>query len=338
MAAVTVANVSSRAIVNFCVSRGVASDRLLAAAGISQNLIDEPGARISADQVFALWQKAQNATGDALIGEHVAGLVPFGAYAIGDYLLAAGPTPQQALDKLIRVFGLVNGAFEVRLESRGPGSSLELDNPYDCESASRLHVEFFFALILSRLRYTAGIDWHPPEVWFTHPSPSRSADYDHIFQCRVRFGQPVNRMVLDREFLEFPLPYADPLLSETLEHHARRLLELSVSEDHFLRDLRQALMEAIGGGDFRLITTAKKLALSCRSLQRELNSRGASYREELDRLRRKWRSTCCRASRSLTSSHSFDSPNRARSIAHSADGLAKPLRNIWICCPDAHSA
>jgi AraC-like DNA-binding protein len=35
-----------------------------------------------------------------------------------------------------------------------------------------------------------------------------------------------------------------------------------------------------------LVTTAKKLALSCRSLQRELNSRGTSYREELDMLRR----------------------------------------------------
>jgi hypothetical protein len=62
MAAATVANVSSRAIVNFCASREVASDRLLAAAGIPRNLIDEPGAKISADQVFALWGEAQQAT------------------------------------------------------------------------------------------------------------------------------------------------------------------------------------------------------------------------------------------------------------------------------------
>jgi AraC-like DNA-binding protein len=286
MAAVTVANVSSRAIVNFCASRGVASDRLLAAAGISQNLIDEPGAKISADQVFALWRQAQKATDDALIAEHVAALVPFGAYTIGDYLLAAGPTPQQALDKLIRVFGLVNGAFELRLTSRGPESSLELDNPYDCEAASRLHVEFFFALILSRLRYAAGKDWHPREVCFTHPSPPHCPDDHHIFQCRVRFSQAANQMVLEREFLDFQLPYADPLLSEMLEHHARRLLEVSSSEDHFLRDLRRTLFEALGCGDFRLTTTARKLALSGRSLQRELNSRGTSYREELDRLRR----------------------------------------------------
>jgi AraC-like DNA-binding protein len=64
-------------------------------------------------------------------------------------------------------------------------------------------------------------------------------------------------------------------------------LEVSSSEDHFLRDLRQALFGAFGCcGDFRLRATAKKLALSGRSLQRELNSRGTSYREELDRLRR----------------------------------------------------
>jgi AraC-like DNA-binding protein len=286
MAAAAVANVSSRAIVNFCASRGVASDRLLAAAGIPRNLIDEPGAKISADQVFALWGEAQQATDDALIAEHVAEFVPFGAYTIGDYLLAAGPTPQQALDKLIRVFALVNAAFELRLTSRGSESRLELHNPYEGEAPSRLHVEFFFALILSRLRYAAGVDWQPREVWFTHPSAPQCADDRHIFQCQVRFRQPVNQMVLEREFLDLPLPYADPLLSETLEHHARRLLEVPSSEDHLLRKLRQALLEALGCGDVRLTTMARKLALSGRSLQRELSSRGTSYREELDRLRR----------------------------------------------------
>jgi hypothetical protein len=84
MYAATITNISSRAIVEFCASRGVPSERLLAAAGIPAEQISEPRARISAERVFALWEEGQKATHDALIAEHVAGLVPFGAYAIGD--------------------------------------------------------------------------------------------------------------------------------------------------------------------------------------------------------------------------------------------------------------
>jgi hypothetical protein len=45
MAAVTVVNISPRAILDLCVSKGVASDRLLDVAGISQKLIGEPSPR-----------------------------------------------------------------------------------------------------------------------------------------------------------------------------------------------------------------------------------------------------------------------------------------------------
>ena len=163
---------------------------------------------------------------------------------------------------------------------------MQLHNPYDAESPSRLYVEFFFALICSRLRYASMVDWHPREIWLTHSAPAR-CDNGHrlFFQCPVRFNQPVNQLTLEREFLEFSLPYADPLLSETLEHHARWLLAVG-AEDDVLRDVRRALYDGCIRGDVRLQAIAKKLAFSCRSLQRELNSRGTSYRDELDRFRR----------------------------------------------------
>jgi AraC-like DNA-binding protein len=83
------------------------------------------------------------------------------------------------------------------------------------------------------------------------------------------------------------LVYAtDPELNEIINHHARRLLKDSFTEDHFLRDLRQALNEELMCGDLRLTTIARRLAHSGRSLQRELNMRGTSYREEVARFRR----------------------------------------------------
>jgi AraC-like DNA-binding protein len=147
-------------------------------------------------------------------------------------------------------------------------------------------VEFAFALIQHRLRFATGVDWHPKEVCFTHPPPSWSSDYHPTFQCRVRFQESVNRMVIEGDFLEMPLPHGDALLSEILGRHAQRLLNHSASDDGFLTDVRQVLSDGLSRGDVHLKTTANKLALSGRSLQRQLNSRGTSYKEELDRFRR----------------------------------------------------
>lgn len=87
MPAVTVANVTLRGVIDHCLSRGVPSDGLLAAAGIAPAQLAVPGSRLSAEQAFVLWEEAQRATAEPLIAEHVTALLPLGAYRIADYLL-----------------------------------------------------------------------------------------------------------------------------------------------------------------------------------------------------------------------------------------------------------
>jgi AraC-like DNA-binding protein len=284
MPAVTVANVTPRGVVDYCLSRGVPSDSLLAAAGIAPAQVAVPGSRLSAEQAFALWAEARNATGDPLIAEHVTSLLPFGAYRIADYLLMTGSTPREALQKFIRSFPLVNGAFQLQLVSSGSATHLELYSPYAPEGPSRFYVEFTFSMIFARLRLAAGMDWSPREICFAHPSPSGIGAYHPTFRCKARFNEPVNRMVLEKDFAHMRLPNGDALLSEILDQYGQSLLKQSAKDD-FLGDVRKVLSDGFSRGDVDLETTARKLALSGRSLQRELNGRGTSYREELDRFR-----------------------------------------------------
>jgi AraC-like DNA-binding protein len=284
MPAVTVANVTPRGVVDYCLSRGVPSDSLLAAAGIAPAQVAVPGSRLSAEQAFALWEEARNATGEPLIAEHVTALLPFGAYRIADYLLMTGSTPREALQKFIRSFPLVNGAFQLQLVSSASATHLELYSPYAPEGPSRFHVEFTFSMIFARLRLAAGVEWSPREICFAHPSPPGVGAYHPTFRCKARFNEPVNRMVLEKDFANMRLPNGDALLSEILDQYGQSLLKQS-AKDAFLDDVRKVLSDGFSRGDVRLETTARKLALSGRSLQRELNGRGSSYREELDRLR-----------------------------------------------------
>ena len=262
------------------------TESLLGEAGISKRLIAEPDGRVPVQQVFSLWEEAQKLSNDGLITSHTVKFLPFGAYKIMDYLMAAGSTPREGLKKFIRNFPLVNGAFELQFTTENGQPSLELHNPFDSDEPSRLYLEFIFLTILSRLRFTTGVDWHPKEVHFIHPPLSHSPDYHRAFNCRVRFNEAMNRMLLSNNLLDIPQLQADPLLSEMLDHHAQRLLKQLPAEDNFLSDLRSALGEGLNRGDARLKTTARKLALSCRALQRKLNEQGTSYQEVLDHLRR----------------------------------------------------
>jgi AraC-like DNA-binding protein len=106
-----------------------------------------------------------------------------------------------------------------------------------------------------------------------------------VFQCPVLFNEPVNQMLLEDRLLDISLPFADPSLSELLDHHAQRLLKRLPIEDGFLSELRRVLSEGLSAGDVRLTTTARKLAVSRRALQRVLTGQGTSYKAILDRMR-----------------------------------------------------
>jgi AraC-like DNA-binding protein len=285
MPSVTVANITPNAILKLCAERGVSSERLLSASRIQKGEITSFDARISAEHAFTLWEEAQKLTGDGMIAEHTTSYLPFGAFRLLDYLLATSSTAREGLTALVKNFRLVNCAFDLELTFKSGRSKLELHSPFDAQGPARLYVEFVFAAVQSRLRLASGSSWHPLQVRFAHDAPRNVCDYRRVFQCPVLFNEPVNQMLIEDQLLDISFPGADPALSELLGHQAELLLKSLPIQDGFLSDLRRALGEGLSRGDVRIKTTAKRLAVSSRALQRELLIQGTSYREVLDRLR-----------------------------------------------------
>jgi hypothetical protein len=134
------------------------------------SLIAQAGARLSAEQAFALWDQAKRATGDPFIAQHVIGVLPFGTYRIADYLLLTGATPRDSLQKFVRSFPLVNNVFEMHLATWRGGAHLQLHSPYAPDGPSHFYVEFIFSMILARLRLPPG--WTGVRRRFVSPGPS----------------------------------------------------------------------------------------------------------------------------------------------------------------------
>ena len=281
----TVANASTRALLQFCERRAVDAGRLLASAGVDRRLVADPCARLGSEQMFAVWGAAQKEVRDEVIGLRVAELVPFGAYKALDYLLTASPSLGEAIGKSVRYFHLANGGADLRLRTQRGRACLEMHNTSAPREHLRRSVEYTFAVLLNRFRLATGVRLRPVEVHFTFEQPPAVADYYRVFQSVVRFGQPVNQLVLDEAVLGLTHPGSDPQLCELLEHHAQQQLRRLPGADDFAAEVRRVLGATLRRGDARVSVVAKELAMSGRSLQRRLNAEGSSFRGELDRVR-----------------------------------------------------
>src|SRR5262249_35480238 len=144
---------------------------------------------------------------------------------------------------------------------------------------------YILASLLLRFQLSTGVCWWPLEVHLTSPAPQDTQLHNRVFRAPIRFGQPRNRLIVDGDLLKLSQPYADAALLELLQWHSQRLLMKLPNHDEFLGTVRQILDEGLRAGDVRLGSSARKLAISRRSLQRHLKHCGVSYRGILDKQR-----------------------------------------------------
>jgi AraC-like DNA-binding protein len=279
--------ITPRMVINQCARCGVPQQELLDAIGISRDCLRDPSGRVPITKMYALWEHAIQLTHDRMLALHTAEAVPFGTYRLLDYLFAASSTPGNGLWRSSQWFGVMNNSFTLSFSVRGNTAYLELYNAIDPKNIPRPYVEYLFATFLVRLRFITQVDWKPAEIHVTYPNPSADREYERLFRAPVRFRQAANRMIVPRNLTEMPQPLADPELCELLEDHARKQMQDPSRGRQRLADIQHALAGNLDSGNISLPFLARKLAKSCRNLQREIQAAGLTFRELLDSVRQK---------------------------------------------------
>lgn len=278
--------ITPRILVEDCRRLGINQKELLNDAGILRESIQNPSGYISVEKMYLLWNSILRFTGDQMFALHAAERVPFGAYRVLDYMLALSSSPEDALARSTRSFGLMNSAFLMRWRVHQEVAYLELHNLDKPHNVARPYVEYILVNFLVRLRTVTQTNCKPIEVHFTFDQPASLNEYDRIFGARIRFHQTINRLVFPRNLTKIQQPLADPELCEVLEDYAQRQLRHFVQASPELIDLQNAVAQNLGTGNLTLAFLSRQFARSCRSLQREIRSNGMTYRELLDTARR----------------------------------------------------
>ena len=280
----TVLGVSSRALLDACARLGLDTTRILDTAGVDPTLLQDPDARLPIAHAEKLWRSAYEVSGDPDLSLHAVEVLPFGAYRVFDLLAASAPTIGLALAKVADYFPLINSAIRLRYTVDVAKVRYTVDAPSRPSLMTRAYAEYVLAAVFLRTRLATGLHFPLRRVEFAHPRPPHVHEHERIFDCPIAFDAGITQMLIARDVWETPCAAGDMLFS-VLDAHARLLIEQLPRPDDLVGRVRQAIDAELRGGTPELTHIARRLAMSPRTLQRQLREHGMRFEEILDVMR-----------------------------------------------------
>ncbi len=261
-------------------SLGANPAEVLAGAGFDLGLFDDPDNRISYAARSRLLAHCVDSTGcqhlGLLVGQQ-AGLHSLGLMGL---LVKYSPDVGTALRSLVRFLHLhVRGAV-AHLEMDGDLAILRYEIYQSGTVATDQIGDGAVAAMFNILRTLCGRDWKPIEVRFAHREPEDVRAFRSFFGSPLLFDTALNAVVFPADWLNHPLPGADPEL--------RRLLQAQIDAleaeygDDLPGQVRRVLRTALLMDQARSDQVAKLFSIHSRTLSRRLNACGTSFQELLD--------------------------------------------------------
>lgn len=268
-----------RLLLDILQHKGIAREDILSGLHISEALLDDPDGRISLlDDYARLCQRALRATGEPGLAYEFGLRSTLTTHGIVGYGLMSQPTLRHVLDFAER-FGSVlrMPAWELSFACQGEYARMEGREAISHGvmrkfSAQQLLVSCYS--ILTHLLPSAQTDI---ELLFDFDEPSYHARFAHRMP-RCHFNTGVTQIRLLACHLDTPLKTADTISAKLAERECERELALQGPMRDVLREVR-ALLVLNQDGYPDLQGVASILCLSPRTLTRQLQERGTSFRE-----------------------------------------------------------
>lgn len=280
----TIAATSTLAMVRAAEARGYPTIDLLEAAGLTHELLEAPDSRLPGPTVLGLWNALRERTGDPALQLAAPTSIPFGAYRIIDYLVAASATVGEGVRRFAGFFGLIADAVRLAIEEDGAGPTLSLAMA-DGRAVPPVYVDYVFAALVSRIRMRIRPGLRLRQLELRQAEPASIVAYHVTFQSPIHFGAAVDRLGFSREEWEAPTDTADAALARMLEEHAGILARrIPRAAPGFVAEVEKAVASVVSeGGSAAQVSRA--LHVSVRTLQRRLVATGTTFREVSDSVR-----------------------------------------------------
>lgn len=281
---VTVSMVFVKGMLSVARDRQLAWGEWIQSLGISPALIDEPDARVTADQYIALYRLLRERLDDEGLGCFSRSM-RLGSYELVMRSLMSAPTLERAARRLASGYDLLlddahfdcihdNGLLGVRLFLPQSGA----------REPAYVH-EFMLRVFLHSLVWLSGGTLRAQRIDFACTPPPHAGEYATVFPGEVRFDQPASALWFELVHLTGPVRRDGQALRDYLAKAPGHVVLPRRTDRPMIARVREHLQrERPAWPDLPAVADA--LHMSVKSLQRKLAVEGSTFQEVRNALRR----------------------------------------------------
>lgn len=269
---------------------GVDPSDALRRAGLTEVRLIEPGARVPLEQSDVLLERAH-----ALLGAppdfslRLALTHEPETYDTPGLVLVASPTLREGFTRAFRFQRAWGDGERFGLRRvEGEGTAIVFRPLGPPRLAHRLQAEVALVETVAGVRFLSqDLTARPRAVPFAHAEEDAAVPLGEFFGVAPTFGAVRSEVVLDDALLDAPLPQAHALFLSVFEKQAETALaQLPEEEGPLAPRVRAHLKGVLAGGAPDVPSTALRLRLTARTLQRRLAEEGTSHAALLEEVRR----------------------------------------------------
>ncbi len=267
---------------------------ILQKLGLTQNIEQLDEGRITGEQFQAFLDQLIHLAQDPTLGLSSALYVQTHSYSLLGTIAERSETLGEAIERIPLFERLVGDMGTTQIERSSSSISLTWHCNYTNPNVVPHMIDNVLASWTLYARWLTNSHSRAQQVYMKRPEPKAdvNAQYHHVFECPIHFGQARNSIALHSKHLDLGLrsrQHEKNLVIEdrALEGKARtelsRLhLEGEAFDEQVLRSIRAHLQLGIASKEL----IAQEFSMSERNLQRHLAHTGTSYRALIDTARK----------------------------------------------------
>jgi AraC-like DNA-binding protein len=261
---------------------GVVPANVLRHAGLADDLLQQPTARLASEPYYRLWTSLEAEVGDQPLALRLVEAIRSESFSPALFAALCSPNLLVAAQRIAHYKRLI---APIRLDVTTTPDLVQveftwLDAPL-LPPVSLVVMELLFCVALARMGTREPV--HPVEVT-TSVLPASLAAYEAFLGTRLQRGAR-HRVVFTRADATRPFLTSNEGLWAAFEPELRQRLATLDGPAVTSRRVRAALLEGLPSGQVTMREVARKLALSTRTLQRHVEAEGTSYQLILNETR-----------------------------------------------------
>ena len=250
---------------------GDASRRhVLAVAGIPEELLVAPSARIPAQSFAALWLAVAREIDDEFFGLDRRRM-KVGSFALLSHAVLHSANLDRAVKHILRGFAVLLDEISADLRLERQQAVITVANQISNPDARRFADETFLVMVHGLMCWLTGRRIPLVAVEFAHPRPAHAAEYSVMYSDHVVFDAEATVMRFDARLLSSPVVQNASTLKTFLRTAPQSVFLKYKNEDSWTARLRRRLRDDIGRQQWPVLEdVAREFHVAPKTLRRRL--------------------------------------------------------------------